>query len=233
MKELFTIIAAAGKGKRVGADVNKAFLHIGKYPMLVHTLKALSAFQVCEDVAVVVGKKETDYAHGIIEKYKDEFPRLKCKVVAGGAERQDSVYHALKSMDGEYAFVAVHDGARPFVSEELFSRVYTVAREKGAAIPVIKGSDTVKIIRHGLVESTFDRNRLAFAQTPQIFSTKMFLMAYENAYKMNFKGTDDASVVEFFGFRVSVVDGDNENIKVTTPADVKLADMRYKKDNEH
>ena len=233
MKELFTVVAAAGKGTRVGADVNKAFLQIRKFPLLVHTLKALSKFPLCEDVAVVVGKAETEYAEKLVAEYKKEFPALNCKVVAGGRERQDSVHHALKSMAEEYKLIAVHDGARPFITEELFSRVYTTAKEKGAAIPAVKSPDTVKAVRNGLVERTVDRSKLVLVQTPQIFSARMFALSYENAYKMDFRGTDDAAIVEFFGFRIVVVEGDYQNIKITTPADVKIADMRYKENNEH
>ena len=231
MKELYTIVAAAGRGTRVGADINKAFLPIGRLPLLVRTLKALSKFPLCEDVAVVVGEAETSYAESLIAEHQKEYPSLNCKVVAGGAERQDSVYHALKNMDEDYRLVAVHDGARPFITEDVFARVYAAASEKGAAIPAVKSADTIKAVRNGLVESTVDRSRLAMVQTPQIFFAKMFVMSYENAYKMAFSGTDDSSIVEFFGFRVSVVEGDYQNIKITTPNDVKIADMRYREED--
>ena len=226
MKELFTIVVAAGRGKRVGANINKAFLQIAGLPLLVHTLKALDRCPACGKVAVVVAPDELSYTQELLAKYKEHFSTLACELVAGGKERQDSVYNALKTVPERYKLVAVHDGARPFVSPEVFDRVFSMAKETGAAIAVIPVSDTVKLVRNNLVQTTADRSKVALVQTPQIFSRRILNAAYENAYKEGFSGTDDASVVENFGCRVSVVEGEKGNIKITTPEDVIWANIK-------
>lgn len=226
MSDLFTVVVAAGRGKRVGAKMNKAFIKIGELPMLVHTLKSLASCCDCRDVAVVVGKDELSYTENLLSEYGEHFSCLNCQLVTGGKERQDSVTNALKIIPEGYSFVAIHDGARPFISKDIFARTYRAAIAKGAAIAVIPVNDTVKIIRNELVERTADRSKVVLVQTPQIFSLPILVNAYEKAAQEGFRGTDDASLVENYGCRVAVVEGSKENFKITTPEDVVWANIK-------
>ncbi len=226
MTELFTVVAAAGKGKRLLANMNKAFVKVRGVPILVHTLAALNDCADCYKTAVAVAPAEVDFARQMLADYKHYFPRLSCFVVAGGRERQNSVYNALQEMPEGSRFVVVHDGARPFITPALFGRVLEAARARGAAIAAVTPKDTVKAARDSIIERTLDRDRLLLVQTPQIFSVDVLLPAYENAFKENFFGTDDASLVERLGYRVVSVEGDYANIKITTPEDLFLAKYR-------
>jgi len=218
--ELFTIVVAAGKGTRLGEEMNKAFVEIEGLPLVVHTLKALAACSNCHAVALVVAAHELSYAEKILKEHDELFAGLDITIVAGGKERQDSVYNALLNVPQEYCYVAVHDAARPFFSPELFNRVFVVAQEKTAAIAAIPATDTVKLVRNCLVEVTLEREHIFLAQTPQIFLRTLLLKAYEDARKEQFVGTDDASIVEKFGARVAIVEGEHSNIKITYKEDL-------------
>ena len=226
MEKLFTIVVAAGRGKRMGAGINKAFLPVMGVPLLVRTLQALGSCPVCEKVAVVVACDELSYAKELLDKYKGKYPSLCCELVTGGKERQDSVYNALKTVPVCYNFVAVHDGARPFVTPEVFQKTYDVAKKTGAAIVAVPASDTVKLVKNNLVETTVDRETVVLTQTPQIFSMPILRAAFEEVNKEGFVGTDDSSLVERYGYRVSVVEGDKGNIKITTPEDIIWANIK-------
>ncbi len=226
MAELFTIVAAAGKGTRLKAGINKAFVEIRGVPVLAHTLIAINKCAECKKVAIVVAPDETDYAAGLLLKHGGHFSRLDCFIVAGGAERQHSVYNALREKPSDCGMVAVHDGARPFADTGLFERVLAVARDKGAAIAAVTPKDTIKSTRDCLVDGTLDRGRLLLVQTPQIFDAEVLLKAYDKAFAEGFLGTDDASLVERSGYPVWVVEGDYGNIKITTPEDLLLARYR-------
>ncbi len=224
MSELFTIVAAAGRGTRLGADVNKIFVNIAGTPLLVHTLKALNACSSCKKMFIVVAPDELSYARDLLAHYKNDFfPELDYEFVRGGSERQESVYNALKNVPLEYKYVAVHDGARPFIEPEVFEKVFSVAQQKGAAIAGINYKDTLKITRNSLIEKTLDRDHVFAAQTPQIFSVNILQAAYEKSIKENFFGTDDASLVEHLGYRITIVQGQEDNIKITTKKDLFLA----------
>lgn len=218
--ELFTIVAAAGKGTRLGEEINKAFVEIEGLPLVIHTLKSLNACLDCQDIAVVVAANEVSYAEKIITEYEKLFTRLNITIVAGGKERQDSVYNALLQVPEEFTYVAVHDAARAFFSPELFNKVFLMAKEKTAAIAAVKATDTIKLMRNGLIEVTLDRNHVFLAQTPQIFLKDILSKAYEKAMKEGYVATDDASIVEKFGARVAIVEGEYTNIKVTHKEDL-------------
>lgn len=218
--ELFTIVAAAGKGIRLGQDVNKAFVKVCDLPLVIHTLKSLNDCQDCKDVALVVAANEVNETEKLIKEYEKLFPRLVLTIVAGGKERQDSVYNALQKIPENFSHVAVHDAARPFFSPELFQKVFAKAIEKYAAIAAVPAVDTVKMVRNGLIEVTLERQHVYMAQTPQIFSLKLLLKAYQEAFKEGFVATDDASIVEKYGGRIAVVEGEYTNIKVTYKDDL-------------
>ena len=225
MDKLFTIVPIAGKGSRFGSDINKAFAKINGLPIIVYTLKNLNSVFVCRNVALVVADTDRIFVEDLLAEYKDYFPNLEIMLVTGGKERQDSVFNALGFIPDEFNFVAVHDGARPFVSPEKFTAVYEKAKEHKAAIAALPSRDTVKIVRNGMVETTVDRNKVVLVQTPQIFSKELIFAAYEKAMKDDFMATDDSAIAEYFGARVYVVEGCKENIKITYPSDIILAQM--------
>ncbi|MBO9131068.1 2-C-methyl-D-erythritol 4-phosphate cytidylyltransferase [Bacillus sp. 165] len=219
------IIPAAGQGKRMGAGKNKLFLEVASIPLIVHTLKVFERDIKCKQIILVINEQEQDIFRQFIEKY-----RLNKKVifVPGGAERQDSVYNGLmKVQDGE--FVIVHDGARPFVTQEIIDTVLHSAEEYEAAICAVPVKDTIKRVQDRTVQETVERSSLWAVQTPQAFRLSALVEAHEQARQEAFLGTDDASLVERLGKQVGVVEGSYYNIKVTTPDDLLVAESFLKR----
>ncbi|MBR2182407.1 MAG: 2-C-methyl-D-erythritol 4-phosphate cytidylyltransferase [Acidaminococcaceae bacterium] len=232
MKELLTVIVpAAGAGRRMGLGKNKAFVTVGGIPLLVLCLKMLSETQLVRRAIVVVGAGEIEDTEKMLREYQpDYFPWLSCQVTAGGKERQDSVANGLALITDAEGYVAVHDGARPFAGPTVFSRTFAKAKECGAAIAAVPMKDTVKITdSRGFVVSTPDRSSLCAVQTPQIFEINVLRRGYAFLKEHPFAVTDDASLVEAVGHPVAVAEGDYENIKVTTPEDLLLAEKILEK----
>jgi 2-C-methyl-D-erythritol 4-phosphate cytidylyltransferase len=150
--------------------------------------------------------------------------KMPIQVVEGGAERQDSVYNALRLLPSDCEWVLIHDGVRPFVSAALIDATMERARETGAAIAALPATDTVKRVESGVVVETLPRSEIYLVQTPQVFRMELLLSAYEEARRNGWSVTDDASLVERLGVTVSVVNGEPTNIKVTTPADLLWAE---------
>lgn len=221
---LAVIVPAAGLGKRLNAGFNKAFVNIKGYPLIIHTLKNLAYCEQVHLVYVVVGPSETDQMQQLLEEYKKELSDLEFVVVAGGAERQYSVYNALKIMPAQVNMVAVHDGARPFITREIFATALATAKVEKAAITAVKSKDTVKRVKNNFVHKTLPRQELYCVQTPQIFDRTLLDTAHLHAIAEGYLGTDDASLVELLNVNIAVVPGDYKNIKITTPEDVLLAE---------
>jgi 2-C-methyl-D-erythritol 4-phosphate cytidylyltransferase len=176
----------------------------------------------------VVPKGDIDYAKDeIVGKHRI----LKVEhIQAGGKTRQDSVRNGLEMVDDRDDVVIIHDGVRPFLSEELIDLSIREAVRSGAVVPVIPLTDTVKIVgEDGIIRDTPDRSYLRFAQTPQAFRREIILEAYRNAYRERFYGTDDASLVEHIGVSVKTIPGSNDNIKITTPEDIIFGKLLLKK----
>lgn len=220
---LATIVPAAGISARMQAGKNKAFIELLDRPIIVHTLAALAKCDRVKLVYVVVRVDEVEYMQSLFSEYGDWFKNLECKVVAGGCERQQSVYNALQILPRGVEYVAVHDGARPFISNEVFAKCLLVAEQDKAAIVAVPSKDTVKIASDNYVDCTLERARLRCVQTPQIFERKLLCAAYDSAEVAKYLGTDDASLVERLGQRVSLVCGEYKNIKLTTPEDLLVA----------
>ncbi|MCG0277088.1 MAG: 2-C-methyl-D-erythritol 4-phosphate cytidylyltransferase [Thermanaeromonas sp.] len=214
------LVAAAGKGRRLGLGYNKVFLHLKGRPLLSYSLEVLEKSPLVQAVIVVT-------APGDVAKCWDVIGRGYAKsirVVEGGEERQDSVSQGLKALPAETEFVAVHDAARPLVTQELLAAVVEAALETGAAIAAVPVQDTIKRSgTAGIVEGTVDREGLWAAQTPQVFRRDWLEEAHSRAMLEGWRATDDASLVERCGYPVRIVKGDYGNIKVTTPVDVILA----------
>ena len=227
MKEAVTvIIPAAGMGKRLGLGKNKAFAIVGGWPLLVLCLQNLSAVTSIEHAVVVVGAAEVEAAETLLRQYQERcFPRLTWEVTAGGKERQDSVARGLALVTGKTDYVAVHDGARPFAGAAVFERTLAKAKQFGAAVAAVSAKDTVKMVDEaGLVTATPSRAMLRHIQTPQIFELGLLRRAYAHAQELGCPVTDDASLVEALGHPVAVAEGSYENIKITTPEDLLLAE---------
>ncbi|MDX9791661.1 MAG: 2-C-methyl-D-erythritol 4-phosphate cytidylyltransferase [Candidatus Kapaibacterium sp.] len=219
-----TIIPAGGIGKRFGGDIPKQFVEIDSIPVIIHTLRIFEQIEDVEAVILSVHNEWFTYTKELISKFNI---KKVAEVVIGGVERQDSVDHALRTKSVEAAeIVLVHDAVRPFATPKLIQNVIDTAEEAGAVIPVVKPMETVKeVTKKGQVVKTIDRSKLALVQTPQGFWQDIILNAYNQASKAGFVGTDSASLVEFIGYRVSVIDGESTNIKITNPIDLKVGSL--------
>jgi len=225
MEKLIVILAAAGSGKRLGLGKNKAFVLLGTAPIIVYNLKEINAIKNLDRVVVVVAPNEISEATEILKRYQYEYyPGLRWEVIAGGLERQDSVANALEAIPETGGYVAVHDGARPFATAQIFESVWKVARKTGAAIAAVPVKNTIKVVDDkNLVTVTPERNTLYSVQTPQIFRVWLLKMAYKALKITGALVTDDASAVELMGVPVTVAEGSYENNKITTPEDLLWA----------
>lgn len=217
--ETAAIIVAAGMGRRMG-NRPKALLELGGKPLLCHSLDVFQASPLIDGIVVAVPP-------GMLSMFRNEFASLwkYSKIVAwvgGGARRQDSVAAALEAVPAEAKLVAVHDAARPCVTDALIRRVADAAREMGAAIPGIEVVDTIKEVDGaGLVTRSPAREKLRAVQTPQVFSADLLRKAYRAVAEKGLTVTDDAALVESLGHPVAVVEGSRDNIKVTVSGDIE------------
>jgi 2-C-methyl-D-erythritol 4-phosphate cytidylyltransferase len=217
--EVAAIVVAAGVGRRMGGRSEKAFALLGGKPLLFYSLKALDVSPEIERVVVVVRKSALKKCQGIVKRLG---LRKVQAIVAGGERRQDSVEKGLRFV-GEPRFVLIHDGARPFLTGRLISRTLAACRKTGAAITAFPITDTTKKVRGSSIEKTVSRQNLWSAQTPQVFGKKIIDEAFR-LWPRNMTATDDASMVTKSGRRVTVVEGDLFNIKITFPSDLTLAE---------
>ena len=217
------LVPAAGRGLRMGGSVPKQFLSLGGEPLIVQSLRALQAAPVIDQIVLAVPLADIDYCEAeIVSRHR--FTKV-TKVVAGGAERQDSVRHALAQVHAETEIVLIHDAVRPFVTQRMIEEVVAAARREGAAIIALPMRDTVKQVRtDGMIERTVDRTPLWLAQTPQAFRRDWIETAHKNAHAEGIRATDDAFLVEWLGHLVAVVEGSGENIKVTRPEDLVIGE---------
>lgn len=213
----YAIIVAGGKGLRMGGDLPKQFIPIEGRPVLMRTLDTFHACDESIQIILVLPRDHQDYWRELCAQYQFAVPH---RIADGGVTRFHSVQSGLSLVDAPEALVAVHDGVRPFVSHEVISRCYAEAEAHGAVVPVIPVVETVRQLT-GEGSVTVDRNAYRLVQTPQTFRATLLRRAYEQPYTDAF--TDDASVVEAFGEAVTLVDGNRENIKLTTPFDLIVA----------
>jgi 2-C-methyl-D-erythritol 4-phosphate cytidylyltransferase len=222
------IIPAAGQGTRMGAGKNKLLLELNGIPVLIHTLRVFEEDESCTGMILAVHPQDEIEFKALIKKYNIH---KVINFVPGGKERQHSIYNALKTVCTE-GIILVHDAARPFIQKEQIQRLTETAIKKEAAIIGVPAKDTMKRVRNGVVVETVKRSSLWAVQTPQAFRISILRQAYEKAVSENFLGTDDASLVEQMGHPVSIVEGDYDNIKLTTPEDLFFAEAILKKRNQ-
>jgi 2-C-methyl-D-erythritol 4-phosphate cytidylyltransferase len=207
----------------MGGPVPKQFLALGGQPLVVHALRVLQASPVIDEIILAVPQSEMDYCLShLVTPHR--FTKV-TKIVPGGAERQDSVRHALEEVGDETDLVLIHDAVRPFLTERMVAEVVAAARAKGAAIVALPMKDTVKQVgADHVIERTVDRRPLWLAQTPQAFRRDWLVAAHRKAHAERVHATDDAYLVEWAGHPVSVVEGSGENIKVTRPEDLIIGE---------
>ncbi len=219
----YAIIVAGGKGLRMGTELPKQFLPIAGRPILMHTLEAFERAIPGIRLILVLPHDQQAFWQSLCQQHAFTLPHT---IADGGATRFHSVLNGLHTipLDENYesAIVGVHDGVRPFVSSEVIRGCYEAAVEKGAVVPVIP---VVETIRHlsGASSATVDRSQYRLVQTPQTFQLPLLLRAYQQPYRDAF--TDDASVVEALGHPIALVEGNRENIKITTPADITFSEF--------
>lgn len=221
--KITALIPSAGSGLRMGGDTRKQYIHIHEKPITAHTLLRFQELAEISQIILIVPEEDISFCESeIVSRYN--LSKVG-KVIAGGRERQDSVYNGVRALDGDEDIVIVHDGVRPFATVEIIRESIRAASESGAAIAAIQAKDTIKSVSSdGLVEKTVDRGKLWQVQTPQTFRRELLEEAYRKAMSEKFYGTDDSSLVERIGGRVMVVQGSEFNIKITTPRDLVLAE---------
>jgi len=222
--ETAAIIVAAGQGSRVGGILPKQFQLVGGKPVLSYTLQKFEDCSRIQDVILVTASEWVTYtAQEIVDPF--DFKKVK-KIVAGGEQRQDSVFAGLKAMEDPADFVAIHDAVRPFVSVEKLEAVIDACKEHDAAILAVPPKDTIKTEKSGFVDETPDRSFLWSVQTPQVFKYDLIIKAYQKAFEDAVYHTDDSALVERIGQKVKIVEGEHDNIKITVPMDLKWAEIK-------
>lgn len=216
----YVIIVAGGKGLRMGSDIPKQFLPIGGKPVLMRTLERFRAYSEALQIILVLPEAQQDYWRQLCEQYHFEVNYL---LANGGQTRFHSVQNGLALIpDDAEGVVGVHDGVRPFPSVEVIRNCYETARTAKAVIPVIPVVETVRHIE-GEGSVTVPRGDYRLVQTPQTFDIQLLKAANRQPYNDGF--TDDASVVESYGHQITLVEGNRENIKITTPYDLRIAEV--------
>lgn len=219
LKRCGAVIVAAGSASRMGG-IDKVMAPLGGTPMVARTA---AAFQNCDAIAEIVIVTRPDLIRPIsalcagMDKVR--------AVVAGGSSRQESVWQGLNALSEDIQLAAIHDGARPLVSNLVIDRTVRAANSYGAAAPAVPVKDTIKVVKGGMVEKTPERATLQAVQTPQVFDFDLLRGALKKAEEEKAAVTDDCSAVERLGMKVKIVEGDERNLKVTTPMDLKIAEM--------
>lgn len=218
----YAIIVAGGHGTRMGSDIPKQFLPVGGRPVLMRTIERFHAYNGDMQIIVVLPKDQQEYWHQLCEEYHFIVPHI---LADGGATRFESSRNGLALVpDDADGVVAFHDGVRPFVSMDVIDRCFEMAREEYTAVPVVPVTDTLRHVDDRNNSSfTVDRKLFRAVQTPQVFDISLAKQAFNQPERKTF--TDDASVVESLGVKVMTVEGNRENIKLTTPFDLKIAEV--------
>ncbi len=213
------VIVAAGNASRMGG-IDKVMAELDGEPMIVRTVRA---FQNCDAIKEIVIVTRKDLKPEITRLCKD-FDKVTA-VVRGGQDRQGSVEAGLRALSKKVKLAAIQDGARPLITQAVIDRTVRAANTYGAAAPAVPVKDTIKVVEGGVVKTTPDRSTLWAVQTPQVFDYDLLQGALRKARKDNAPITDDCSAVERIGFGVKIVEGDESNIKITTPMDLRIAEF--------
>ncbi|MFA5073823.1 MAG: 2-C-methyl-D-erythritol 4-phosphate cytidylyltransferase [Nitrospirota bacterium] len=228
MPTVTVLIPAAGMGKRMGKTIAKQFLQLGDKPLLAHTLLAFQRASEIDEIIPILPQEDMETClHDVIEHY--HITKVKTLVV-GGKERQDSVANGLQKLKKGNSLVMVHDGVRPFVTLDMIRESIELAKKGANVVVGVPIKDTIKEVdTSGIIRRTLERSRLWAIQTPQTFPVNVLKEAYEKSHQQKFYATDDAALVERAGGTVRVIMGSYDNIKITTPEDLLLAEEILRK----
>ena len=222
------VIPAAGTGIRMGTKIKKQFLKLGEKEIIAFTIEK---FEQCEEIDEIVLATTKDTMELLWSIVKREGFQKVSTIVEGGKERQHSVYAGICAANKKAEIIVVHDGVRPFVEVEDIKKTIVMAQQKGACVLGVKAKDTIKICNtENEIVTTPQRNLVWYIQTPQTFQKDLLLRAFERAEKENFVGTDESMLIERDGNIVFVIEGHYENIKITTPDDIVIAEAFLKKE---
>ena len=212
------VIVAAGSGSRMKRDINKQFIKLDGKEIIAYTIEKFYKSEDIDDIVIVIKENEEKYfIENIINKYG--FDNI--KIAYGGKERQDSVYNGIKKLNNNCEIVLIHDGARPFVNEDIIKNSIKETKENNAVVVGVPVKDTIKVVdSNGNIVDTPNRSLLWSVQTPQSFKYEIITKAYEYAYSNDYYGTDDAMLVEHIGYNVKMIEGSYDNIKITTEEDL-------------
>ncbi len=232
-QKIYAIVPSAGMGRRFGVEKKKAFFQLAGRPIIIRTLEILQSIPQITEIIPVVKEEDLESAAELFEQY--DLSRIR-QIVPGGAERQDSVYNALKTIMDNKALVLIHDGGRPFADSAIFVNALSQLPGFDGVVAAVRVKDTIKEAKEAaagtngtpVVRQTLNRDLLYAVQTPQLFPFGIIMQAHEKARAEKYYGTDDASLVERYGGRIGIVEGSYRNIKITTPEDILIAEALLK-----
>lgn len=221
------VVVAGGAGIRMNANLPKQYLQIAGKPILAMAALVFEKSPLIDEIILVVAEEYLAYAsYEIVDKFK---LRKVSKIISGGNTRQESVLAGLTASPQVTDFVAIHDGVRPFVRQTMIEQLFESVKLTGAAIPVVNAKETIKLVEDKLIVSTVPREKAYLAQTPQVFRYENILQIHRKAADQKYEATDDAMLAEQYGMQVAAVSGYYDNIKITTPEDLILAEEIIKK----
>ncbi len=224
--KIAAVIVAAGKGRRFRKNIKKQYYPIKGKQIIVWTINAFDRNNRIDEIIIVVEKRDKEYFFKeILERF--HFSK-NIRLAEGGPMRQDSVYNGIKSISEDIDIVMVHDGVRPFVSDEIINKVIDESIKEGAVITAVKQNDTAIYAKGGYIEEFIDREFVYRVQTPQAFRREMIIRGFEKAYEDGFYGTDESSLIVRMGKKVKIVEGSLDNIKITSQEDLNIADKILK-----
>ncbi|MGB9498289.1 MAG: 2-C-methyl-D-erythritol 4-phosphate cytidylyltransferase [Dissulfuribacterales bacterium] len=222
MTSACAVIVAGGKGERMNSDIRKQYLLLGNLPILSHTLLVFDSCPLVNRIYLVIPEIDFDFCRKYI--LEPIYLTSEIQLVSGGKERQDSVFNGMSAITDKDDIVVIHDGVRPFVTAKLIEACIYGAEKDGGCMLGVPAVDTLKILdSDGYVLNTMQRSDVWLAQTPQAFDCKLIKKAHDHALAEGFRGTDDASLVEYLGKRVRVISGSPYNIKITNQKDMVIA----------
>lgn len=218
------IITAAGSGSRMGSGIKKQFRPLGGIPVIIRTLGVFMNSPVIDSIIITAPDSDLDYCRELILQYFSDQPKP-WKVIAGGTERQDSIFGALQSCPESTDYVFIHDAVRPFITLPLLEELYAAVQDSGAVIPVARLKHTIKEVEGNLVQSTLDRSKLVQVFTPQVFACRAISQAYARAFEDGIIATDDAAIMEHSGYPVHTLVSSELNLKITDEIDWLFAHL--------
>ena len=217
MAEIGVVIVAGGSGRRMGGALPKQFMMLGNLPILGHTINRMRQALPASQIVVVLPEDHIELWRNLSAR----FDIAKHEITAGGAERFYSVKNGINALSPEIKTIAIHDGVRPLASKKLIIKLILESEKNGAVIPAVAPADSYRIVDEN-GSHIIDRSQLRMIQTPQVFSAEVLRAAYEQPFSATF--TDDASVAEAAGHKITLIEGERQNIKITTPSDITIAE---------